>query len=389
MSTTQAASSTAEASEQTPSQATKTAVLSSTPNHTSGPSIPPQNNLNTSTNQKPDQAKQNGSVASSRRSDKVEPQPSRTAGSSATPGPNPAQSGKKKQKGGVSNLFSFLNCCGGSRDTSDVDLQEHAIPAQRATKVQETQQVPVKTQDVSAAESSTAESKDVSVEKIGGTPYADLKSAGEPRTQEQAKSAQPSAIPEGQSLATNEQSGAEVTKQGEGTLSSQAGSLDTSSKPKSSVGIGGDATTNVPLQGESIIHDRTPQQEKIDTDIEMTEAPPVDHTVTQETKGIGGSKPDTTPPLPPPPPIIQQQESSGQPETPAADQTNVPNDQQRWLLPPVKAEHKGRKCLVLDLDETLVHSSFKVFSFAIDGFLIRCGIAYVFRFCTKPISRYQ
>jgi len=29
------------------------------------------------------------------------------------------------------------------------------------------------------------------------------------------------------------------------------------------------------------------------------------------------------------------------------------------LLPPIAAEHVGRKCLVLDLDETLVHSSFK------------------------------
>lgn len=30
------------------------------------------------------------------------------------------------------------------------------------------------------------------------------------------------------------------------------------------------------------------------------------------------------------------------------------------LLPPVAPEHAGRKCLILDLDETLVHSSFKV-----------------------------
>lgn len=31
-----------------------------------------------------------------------------------------------------------------------------------------------------------------------------------------------------------------------------------------------------------------------------------------------------------------------------------------WLLPPIKPEFKDKKCLVLDLDETLVHSSFKV-----------------------------
>ena len=32
----------------------------------------------------------------------------------------------------------------------------------------------------------------------------------------------------------------------------------------------------------------------------------------------------------------------------------------RPLLPPLAPKHAGRKCLVLDLDETLVHSSFKV-----------------------------
>jgi len=32
----------------------------------------------------------------------------------------------------------------------------------------------------------------------------------------------------------------------------------------------------------------------------------------------------------------------------------------RPLLPPIAPHHAGRKCLVLDLDETLVHSSFKV-----------------------------
>lgn len=30
------------------------------------------------------------------------------------------------------------------------------------------------------------------------------------------------------------------------------------------------------------------------------------------------------------------------------------------LLPALAPEHTGRKCLVLDLDETLLHSSFKV-----------------------------
>jgi RNA polymerase II subunit A small phosphatase-like protein len=36
-----------------------------------------------------------------------------------------------------------------------------------------------------------------------------------------------------------------------------------------------------------------------------------------------------------------------------------PDGLPKALLPPISPEHAGRKCLVLDLDETLVHSSFK------------------------------
>ncbi|KAJ7096387.1 HAD-like domain-containing protein [Mycena epipterygia] len=36
-----------------------------------------------------------------------------------------------------------------------------------------------------------------------------------------------------------------------------------------------------------------------------------------------------------------------------------PDGSPKPLLPPIAPEHVGRKCLVLDLDETLVHSSFK------------------------------
>jgi RNA polymerase II subunit A small phosphatase-like protein len=37
-----------------------------------------------------------------------------------------------------------------------------------------------------------------------------------------------------------------------------------------------------------------------------------------------------------------------------------PDGKECPLLPPMATAHKGRKCLVLDLDETLLHSSFKV-----------------------------
>jgi RNA polymerase II subunit A small phosphatase-like protein len=52
-------------------------------------------------------------------------------------------------------------------------------------------------------------------------------------------------------------------------------------------------------------------------------------------------------PPPPPPPA---------PEVAIASE----GEQQQWLLPPAQPHLSNRKCLVLDLDETLVHSSFKV-----------------------------
>ncbi|KAF8474268.1 phosphatase PSR1 [Kalaharituber pfeilii] len=39
---------------------------------------------------------------------------------------------------------------------------------------------------------------------------------------------------------------------------------------------------------------------------------------------------------------------------------SAPAEPKQWLLPPPKPEFVGKKCLVLDLDETLVHSSFKL-----------------------------
>lgn len=57
--------------------------------------------------------------------------------------------------------------------------------------------------------------------------------------------------------------------------------------------------------------------------------------------------------LPPPPPV----------QPPPSEDSNAPESvdgKQQWLLPPIAPRFKGKKCLVLDLDETLVHSSFKV-----------------------------
>ncbi|KAF8070196.1 protein phosphatase [Lyophyllum atratum] len=77
------------------------------------------------------------------------------------------------------------------------------------------------------------------------------------------------------------------------------------------------------------------------------------------------------------------------------------------LLPPILPEHAGRKCLVLDLDETLVHSSFKAPDFivpveieyhwhhfhvlkrpGVDDFLKKMGEIYEVVIFTASLSKY-
>ncbi|EJD02830.1 NLI interacting factor [Fomitiporia mediterranea MF3/22] len=82
----------------------------------------------------------------------------------------------------------------------------------------------------------------------------------------------------------------------------------------------------------------------------------------------------------------------------------------RPLLPPIAPQHAGRKCLVLDLDETLVHSSFKSIQHAdyvvpveieyhwhnvyvikrpgVDSFLKKMGEIYEVVVFTASLSKY-
>lgn len=58
--------------------------------------------------------------------------------------------------------------------------------------------------------------------------------------------------------------------------------------------------------------------------------------------------------------LAQQQALLAHPTAPLRDSNNIVTPPPaKYLLGPLSPEDVGRKCLVLDLDETLVHSSFK------------------------------
>lgn len=131
--------------------------------------------------------------------------------------------------------------------------------------------------------------------------------------------------------------------------------------------------TPVTVQEEQLITDRTPKQEAADDDIQMTDAHPSVPAPSTEGPLITKAEPiaqDSSSPITqvdqlPPPPVAQRQApvASAIPIQSAAQAALVSStapDAKKALLPALRPEHRGRKCLVLDLDETLVHSSFKV-----------------------------
>lgn len=101
-----------------------------------------------------------------------------------------------------------------------------------------------------------------------------------------------------------------------------------------------DTSSNLPQQSE---------QEKEQTDAMPPRAPPETHSRFAPVSATGGD----TDLLPPPPPRAENDNSSSTIAEPVEERP-------KWLLPPIAPRFKGKKCLVLDLDETLVHSSFKV-----------------------------
>ncbi|KAI5293742.1 hypothetical protein KEM52_005275, partial [Ascosphaera acerosa] len=139
-------------------------------------------------------------------------------------------------------------------------------------------------------------------------------------------------------------------------------------------------------------------------DLQLT--PNLLHAANADDSELGGSSVAVTrqsqiqPPQPP----------STSPSTPGSPSAEFDHEGQPWLLPPLEPHLKKRKCLVLDLDETLVHSSFKVLDKAdftipveiegqyhniyvikrpgVDQFMKRVGELYEVVVFTASVSKY-
>ncbi|KAL1864340.1 hypothetical protein Daus18300_007764 [Diaporthe australafricana] len=256
----------------------------------------------------------NGSASSNRSA--VDASQAAASGNSVPNSSNPPV--QRKKKGGLLSLF----CCGVPDDAHVVDNEPGDAPTHkveklppRPTTASRRAQTP---SEHTAASKSQAQEKDVSQAQNPPEPSKAQRVSGA-TTQDQSTLA-------------------EESKQS--TLIGTAPTV-TVEPPRSQEAVaGGSASEALPAKDG-------------DGDTEM-----VDATALQATEPPQPVDSEDVSNLPPPP--------APMPDAPTAPQNEggmiVASEQpiQEALLPPIQPHFKGRKCLVLDLDETLVHSSFKI-----------------------------
>uniref|UniRef100_A0A3B1ITT0 CTD (carboxy-terminal domain, RNA polymerase II, polypeptide A) small phosphatase-like a n=1 Tax=Astyanax mexicanus TaxID=7994 RepID=A0A3B1ITT0_ASTMX len=90
--------------------------------------------------------------------------------------------------------------------------------------------------------------------------------------------------------------------------------------------------------------------------------------------------------LPPP-----AEENGGSPKCDQVQVIPIPSSPAKYLLPEVSINDYGKNCVVIDLDETLVHSSFKVYVLKrphVDEFLQKMGELFECVLFTASLAKY-
>jgi RNA polymerase II subunit A small phosphatase-like protein len=330
----------------------------------------------------------------------------------------------RSEKKGRSGFLSFLNCCSGPDSTNATDMDDPALPPKKATKLQ-----PVVRRSSRTAEKTgvpdigakDAENKEAFDEKSaaagdGGEnsvmsekpPINDLR----PRIS-RTESSHDKVLPVpaiGSQANTSTQS--EITSGPPDPVSQAPVSApdrlnyDQVTKPQVSV----QAPTPVEPIGVLQNQDWSSGEDKPNSDVEMTDAP-AEEPEEEHQEVVEPVMPEPKTPkvdLPPPPPLAKRESQLATKEIPPIPASS--SEKQTWLLPPVQPRLHGRKCLVLDLDETLVHSSFKILNQAdftipveiegqyhnvyvikrpgVDAFMKRVGELYEVVVFTASVSKY-
>ena len=281
------------------------------------------------------------------------------------------------------SLLRRLFCCAASDAGQPVETNEAAPNARKPNKLRagRSPQPPPKDvkPDTSAAESSTANSKEPLDEKAGGATAMLINKEG--ASESKASTPGDGMMNHKTFEKQSEAAGGSPMRLGEQQQQPpQPPPLDTSATtlqqghsqlhPPPTLSVT-EATPVTSQHDNELISDRTPEQAQTDEEIEMRDSGPTvpithNDVATSRDEISGSTQRDQAPriPLPPPPPLEERQAATA-PPVPSAPESSmgvVQPEPPKYLLPPIRPEMHGRKCLVLDLDETLVHSSFKVCS---------------------------
>jgi len=292
--------------------------------------------------------RRNGSTSSSKMS--ITP-PEPVAGASANPAVSAPGTGRQPRK--KKGIFSML-CCGFPDHANNSDPNETPVPANKVTKL-------------APGRPTTASKPDP---KMGqrNEPMSQVQNEKEALEQEHQQIGSEGAQSEALSppSARNSRSAVPSGSGANGDVNSPSNDLrdqplpdlpKEDSQPKPAVVV--EAPTPAEQEGKIVVPELG--QKDDDGDVRMsgseqgTDKDPVPLPVPRKDDEEDNSQPALPPPPPPPVPQVGSSESTEELVSPE------PADQkQQWLLPPIAPRFKGKKCLVLDLDETLVHSSFKV-----------------------------
>ncbi|GAB7339947.1 hypothetical protein MBLNU457_6465t1 [Dothideomycetes sp. NU457] len=370
---------------------------------------------------------------------------------------NQATTPRAKKKSG---FLSFLNCCGAPDQENELGMNEAPQPAKQVSTTQPTRTQPPAAQIAAQKASTPAQNAE------SGLPQAsDEKASGSLLTKDQPSRVGTSidekdartgnVVPEPTSTdtpivsstspTTNEESSREKSQAphlppiATGAAIGVAGGLGVGAVAEYAMESNPNVTVQAPTpiaptpisqpehqiapavaDPDELISDRTSEQKARDTDIEMTDNGPSlplssnDVNIQPSDEHETVSKRESVINLPPPPPLEERQAQMAVPTgmTPTSEISRQPSpvESQRGLLPVIRPEHKGRKCLILDLDETLVHSSFKILHQAdftipveiegqyhnvyvikrpgVDAFMKRVGELYEVVVFTASVSKY-
>ncbi|KAI0837203.1 NIF-domain-containing protein [Hypoxylon sp. FL0890] len=251
----------------------------------------------------------------------------------STSQPNsPAGAPQRRKKGG---LLALLGCCVVPNHANTLESSEDPLPSHKLDKIPQ--------RPLTSSRRTITPS-----EQTGGS-----------KTQiyEKEKEAQSQAGAAAQEASKSAKRASASTTQDQSTL----GDRESESKQTTLVGVPGPSITINPPVAEDheaeVVAVEGPSSRDVDGDVEMADTEQA--TAESAKQPSAGTDEQYAKPVPPPPPGPIPIAS---PVPIASEEKSVDLEQvqPKYLLPPVEPHLKGRKCLVLDLDETLVHSSFKI-----------------------------